>query len=224
MKDAVLIKGNKFGLTIILNDTLDLSVIKQSLYNKLNDSRNFFGQAKVSISFQGRKLTEKEQNNLVEIIQEASDLDIICIVDENHNSQIISKDNTNKPKSIIPEESAIFHKGTLRSGQELIVDSSIIIMGNVHPGAKVSAKGNVIVIGNLNGYVHAGNNGNDQSFIVALKMSPTQLRIGKIIGRAPDKIEDNNNNPKIAYAEDKRIFIEDINRNIYKDLNILNYN
>ena len=123
----------------------------------------------------------------------------------------------------VDENSAIFHKGTLRSGQEINVDTSIIIMGNVHPGAKVSAKGNVIVIGNLEGYVHAGRDGNEGAFIVAIRMNPTGLRIGRILGRASD----NNDlfdkaKPKIAFAEDKRIFIEDINRTIYNDLNILN--
>ena len=51
MKDAVLIKGNRYGLTIILDEIQDFLVIKEALYNKLNDSKKFFGKGKVTITF-----------------------------------------------------------------------------------------------------------------------------------------------------------------------------
>lgn len=262
MKDAILIKGNKHGLTIIINDKVDFSTIKQALYKKLNDSRKFFGSSKVSLTFEGKTLSVDEQQSLIEIIQKASDLDIVCIIDsllgtphvlerenitnfqemenkhyndvqiEHYNDIQNTKsnyiDNSIKAASIpenvpIPENAAIFHKGTLRSGQEIISDSSIIIMGNVHNGASVSAKGNVIVIGKLSGCVHAGKDGNQSSFVVALNMSPTQLRIADIFGRSPDKKSKILNIPQIAYVEDERIIIENINRNIYQNLNFINY-
>ncbi|PKM95927.1 MAG: septum site-determining protein MinC [Firmicutes bacterium HGW-Firmicutes-1] len=279
MKDAILIKGNKYGLTIIINDMFDIRTIQEALYKKLNDSRKFFGSSKVSLSFEGKALTAEEQKTLIEIVQNASDLDIICIMDSTQDiSPVVEKEqttnlqemeNTNKHSNenessnkhsnemestnskknkyeievksskrpvskssknsndssvmeVIPESAAIFHKGTLRSGQEIIANSSIIIMGNVHNGASVSAKGNVIVIGKLNGCVHAGKDGNETSFVVALNMSPTQLRIADVFGRSPDKKSKIISIPQIAYVEDERIIIENINRNIYENLNFIN--
>lgn len=277
MKDAILIKGNKYGLTIIINELVAFEAVKDALFKKLNDSRKFFGKSKVSLTFEGKSLSIDEQKILIEIIESASDLDILCIIDsqqetENakalvsqileHKKNVINlpeaepknfnnmelkeenilKDETisnsvpirkepkkqvNKTKFIdntLPESTAIFHKGTLRSGQEVISESSIIVMGNVHNGATVAAKGNVIVIGKLNGCVHAGKDGNEGAFVVALNMSPTQLRIADVFGRAPDKKGSKLiSTPQIAFVEDERIVIENINRNIYESLNFINY-
>lgn len=236
MKDIVLIKGNKYGLTIFIDEQVDFTLIKEALYNKLNDSRKFFGNSKVTLSFEGRNLSDEEQKELINVIQNASDLDIICVIDDSNlriknpkyaiaqisepKVLLNKKDNiVNKTSQNIPENAAIFHKGTLRSGQEIVTESSIIIMGNVHYGASIVAKGNVIVIGKLNGCVHAGKDGNLSSFIVALNMNPTQMRIADVIGRSPDKKSKKTiNTPQIAYVEDERIIIENINRNIYENL------
>lgn len=244
MKDSILIKGNKYGLSIIMNDHHDFDTIKQDLFSKLDNSRKFFGSSKVSLSFEGRQLTAQEQRDLVEIVQSASDLDIICVMDsefEEESKKIIAinepiinkkaivvqenkKSSTEVANEINPENAAVFHKGTLRSGQEVISESSIIVMGNVHFGAKVAAKGNVIVIGKLNGAVHAGKDGNEKAFIVALNMSPTQLRIANVFGRAPDKRSKKIIViPQIAFVEEEHIVIENINRNIYDNLNFINH-
>lgn len=278
MKDAILIKGNKYGLTIIINEEVSFDEIQEALYKKLNDSRKFFGKSKVSLTFEGKNLTLDEQKTLIEIIEQASDLDILCIIDSQQetenakalvtrileqknnvislqeaetkkviNQQSVIADNETvidessyikpikkeikkeavKSKLIdhrLPESTAIFHKGTLRSGQEVISESSIIVMGNVHNGATVAAKGNVIVIGKLNGCVHAGKDGNEDAFVVALNMSPTQLRIADVFGRAPDKKgSKSSSTPQIAFVEDERIVIENINRNIYESLKFINY-
>lgn len=224
MKDVVLIKGNKYGLTIILDEVADFTIIKETLFKKINDAKKFFGQAKVSITFQGRELSDAEQKMLVDIIQEASDLEIICIIDETTEEEIEPKEIMKKTEKIVSLNTAVFHRGTLRSGQELAVDSSIIIMGDVNPGAKVTAKGNIIVIGSLKGYAHAGKGGEESAFVVALDMKPTQIRIGKYIARSPDKFEKVKTEPKIAFLENKQIFIEDINNDIYKELQLINYN
>jgi septum site-determining protein MinC len=223
MKDVVLIKGNQYGLTIILDKIVDFVIIKKALYKKINEAKKFFGQAKVSITFKGRDLTDDEQKILVNIIGEASDLEVICIIDDTEKDLSASKLIRQKEK-IVSLNTAIFHRGTLRSGQEIIVDSSIIIMGDVNPGAKVIAKGNVIVVGSLKGYAHAGENGEKSAFVVALDMKPTQIRIGKVIARSPDKFEKAKTEPKIAFLENNQIFIEDINNDIYNELKLINYN
>lgn len=242
MKDAILIKGNKYGLSIILNDQLAFTDIEKALYSKLDSSRKFFGSSKVTLSFEGRKLSENEQKTLINVVQAASDLDIVCVVDNDEDTRSKQKNNKNvidiqehkmipkddistiSDRQIIPESAAIFHKGTLRSGQEVVAQSSVIIMGNVNCGAKVIAKGNVIVIGKLNGYVHAGKDGNNQAFIVALNMNPTQLRIGDIFGRAPDKRSKKLIViPQIAFVNEEQIVIENINHNIYDNLKFINY-
>ncbi len=122
----------------------------------------------------------------------------------------------------MPKEAAIFHQGTLRSGQELNVDSGIVIIGDVNPGAKVTAQGNIIVIGSLKGYAHAGCGGVDDACVFALNMQPTQIRISRVIARSPDKFSNEPTKPQLAFLEDNRIVIDEIHNSLYKDFTMLN--
>ncbi len=80
----------------------------------------------------------------------------------------------------------MFYKGTLRSGQVFEADGSVVVLGDVNPGGKVVAKGSVIVLGSLKGNIFAGVDGNENAFVVALEMSPMQIKIGDIIARSSD--------------------------------------
>jgi septum site-determining protein MinC len=223
MNDIVLIKGNKTGLTIMLNDSVSMALIKKTLYEKLCQSKKFFGNSKITLSFKGRELNDMEYSELIDIVGEATNLEIMCVIDENTNHPIFEDEEISHQPLENDSSGAIFHKGTLRSGQELVVDASVIIIGNIHTGATVISKGNVIVIGELKGTVYAGSEGNQNSFIVALKMNPLQLKIGDIFGRSSNLKPKDLDKPKIAFVENNRIFIEKINRNIYKDIDFLNY-
>ena len=113
-----------------------------------------------------------------------------------------------------------FYKGTLRSGQVLESDSSIIILGDVNPGAKILSAGNVVVLGSLKGTVYAGIKGNPNAFVVALEMHPVQIKIGDIIARCADKPKKlSTPETKIAYVDGKNIYIEPLNREVLNDLN-----
>ena len=80
------------------------------------------------------------------------------------------------------------HRGTLRSGDHLDVEGSLLILGDVNPGARVSAGGDVRVWGRLRGVAHAGVSGNRQARIVALQLRPVQLRIADAVARGPEDL------------------------------------
>ena len=77
------------------------------------------------------------------------------------------------------------HQGTLRSGDLLETDSSVLILGDVNPGARVVAGGHVLVWGTLRGVAHAGSGGDQAARIVALQLRPLQLRIAAAVARGP---------------------------------------
>ena len=117
-----------------------------------------------------------------------------------------------------------FYKGTLRSGQVLESETSIIILGDVNPGARVISKGNVIVLGTLKGNIYVGAAGNENAFVAALSMEPMQIRIGDVIARCSDngpvKKKKTEDKPKIAYVEDGNIYIEPITKEVLNDINL----
>lgn len=80
------------------------------------------------------------------------------------------------------------HQGTLRAGDHLEVEGTLLVLGDVNPGARVSAGGHVLVWGRLRGTAHAGCHGDAGASIVALQLRPLQLRIATAVARGPDEL------------------------------------
>ena len=97
---------------------------------------------------------------------------------------------------------------TIRSGQRIDFEGSIVVLGDVNGGAEVVAEGNIIVLGNLRGFAHAGAKGNRSAFIAANSITPTQLRIADIILRSIEEKKDIGNSYEIAKLEMGTIVIE----------------
>lgn len=82
-----------------------------------------------------------------------------------------------------PDARVIF--ATLRSGQRIDTEHTLVIFGDVNSGAELVAGGDIIVLGALRGVAHAGafDESGGGRVIVALQLEPTQLRIGTVITR-----------------------------------------
>ena len=227
VNQSVVIKSNKYGLIVILDKELDFARLKQEVAEKFQSSAKFFGNAQMAISFQGRKLSLEEEMELVEAITDNCQIKVVSIVDENKATEEAMKQALEKQEEqadLMNLQDGRFYKGTLRSGQVLESETSIIILGDVNPGARVISKGNVIVLGSLKGNIFVGAAGNENAFVAALSMDPMQIRIGDIIARCADgtsgkkkKAEDK---PKIAYVEDGNIYIEPITKEVLNDINL----
>ena len=82
----------------------------------------------------------------------------------------------------------LFHHGTLRSGDHLQSDRSILLYGDVNPGARISSAADVLVWGRLRGVAHAGCDGSTSARIMALQLRPLQLRIADVVARGPEDL------------------------------------
>ena len=221
MKNSVMIKGNKYGIVVVLDESKDFNELKEELKNKFAESSKFFNNSSsMAISFEGKKLTFEEEREILDMISENTELNIVCVMDdtdeEKHRKCV--EDAMNNASDATGGQ---FYKGTLRSGQVLESDSSIVILGDVNPGAKVMSAGNVVILGSLKGTVYAGINGNPNAFVVALEMYPVQIKIGDIIARCADKPKKlSKPETKIAYVDGGNIYIEPLSREVLNDLNI----
>ena len=100
---------------------------------------------------------------------------------------------------------------TLRGGQAIETEGSVIVFGNVNPGAQITAGGSVDIRGTCRGVVHAGAAGDSTAFIIADHLMPTQIRIANYVARSPDEPEDFGKAER-AYVKDGQIVIEPIER------------
>ena len=221
MRNAVVLKGNKAGMTVILDEDLSFEELIQALEMKFKETSRFWGSAQMTLTLEGRTLTPKEELQIVNTITENSNIEVMCLIDSDANRIERCEKALNEKLMELSSATGQFYKGMLRSGDVLESESSIVIIGDVEKGARVAAKGNVIILGSLKGTVHAGVAGNINAVIVAFEMAPDQVKIsdmnfqkaksGKLLGRGPMMI----------LVENGRICSEAIKKNFFSSLNFI---
>jgi septum site-determining protein MinC len=122
---------------------------------------------------------------LVERVQAETALGLVAAAALGLETSLSQPDATAELARAEPQRLTI-HRGTLRSGDHLEVEGSLLVLGDVNPGARVSAAGDVRIWGRLRGVAHAGRGGNTKARIVALQLRPLQLRIAGAVARGPD--------------------------------------
>lgn len=218
-ENAVIFKGTKEGLYIILKEDMDMDTIKSNLDWKIKPSKRFFEGARI-MNFKGKKLTQGEFDELKDVIEQEYGMTVVGSYNEKSFDNKPENFELKKPDLLeqLPFENV--HKGdtltvrsTLRSGQLIQYKGDVVVIGDVNPGAHIKAGGSVIIMGTMRGIVQAGAGGDYSTFIVAYKMQPTQLRIGDIITRAPDGLGSKCSNPEIAMVKQGMIVVEPYLRN-----------
>ena len=227
MQQPVVLKSNKYGINLILNDDMEFKELLQCIIDKFKESEGFFKNAKMAISFEGRKLTQEEEFQIVEAITENSSVNIICILDNDQLKEELVRQKIEQFEEEQAGRTGEFYKGTLRSGQVLDCETSVVVIGDVNPGAKVISKGNIVILGALKGNAYAGANGNELAFVAALDMDPVQIKIGEVIGRSADKTGNDKKKkkqqappaePQVAIVKDGNIYIEPITKGLLNSI------
>ena len=224
----VVIKSSKNGINLVLDDKLPFTELLEEIKKKFIDSEKFFKNAHIAISFEGRALSQEEQFEIIEMIQQCTTITIICILDHAEPMAEVMQRRINAYQESHSPQTGQFYKGTLRSGQQIESETSMVVLGDVNPGAKVIAKGNIVILGALKGIAYAGANGDSGCFVAALEMDPVQIKIGDHIGRSADKKEPSKGLrrkvktetavPQIATVYHQQILIEPISSGLLKNI------
>lgn len=96
-----------------------------------------------------------------------------------------------------------FYKGSLRSGQKIEFEGSLVIIGDVNSGAEVIAEENIVVLGILRGLAHSGAKGNKDAIIAAEKILSPQIRIADKIAELERKNLDKEIIKTFAFLNEK---------------------
>ena len=70
MRNAVIIKSFQNGISVYLNEEIPFLDLLDEVVFKFRESRNFFKNAKMAISLEGRTLTEEEERMVLNAICE----------------------------------------------------------------------------------------------------------------------------------------------------------
>ena len=161
-----------------------------------------------------RVLTNEQETILVDEIVQNAGIHVICIVDEAKETEEYYKKAVTHALEKQKQEEGMFYRGTLRSGQVLETESSVVVIGDVNPGAQVISKGNIVILGCCMGSIYAGASGDGNCFAAALTMKPMQVRIADKAARSAivKKVDTGEYpvEPKIIYIKEEHLQIKPI--------------
>ena len=192
-ENYVIFKGTKDGVTVIFDPEVSFETLCTQLEKKVAEAGKFFDNVKTSLAFKGRVIIAKHTT-----------MEITFVKTENNEIKRLSD---LLEKELAPFNLAKFHKGSLRNGQKIEFEGSVIVVGDVNPGAEIKAGGNIIILGQLKGMAHAGCKGMTDAFVSAIYMAPVQLRIADIITRFPEENKKGPKPPEYAFVQDGQIFV-----------------
>ena len=175
----------------------------QDLNKKLKDLKKMYKDETTPIRVVGKILSNKEMEEIRDVI--TNEINVEVTFDSPTTLGLHSI--TRSYKKDVGTSETTFHKGSLRSGQKLEVEGSVVIIGDVNSGAEVIAADNIAVIGTLRGLAHAGAKGNKEAIITASTLEAVQLRISNIV-REIDRDEEEIHKNAYVFVYEDNIVIE----------------
>lgn len=221
MHNAVVIKSSKAGMAVILDPDLPFGELLEAIGKKFRESARFWGSVQMTLTLEGRELTAAQEFAIVDTITKNSQIEVLCLLDTDAERIERCEKALNDKLMELNSQTGQFYRGTLKRGDCLESEASIVIIGNVDHGARVTAKGNVIVLGELKGTVTAGVSGNPQAVVLALDMAPLQIRIGDLSSRFNERNKRLGRGPMIALVEDGAIVMRSLKKSFLN--NMLNF-
>ncbi len=201
MKNCVTIHLKKNELIIKLKEEADQAEIIAELTKKLTELKKLYKEDKTPIIVTGKILKNKEIDEIQELIKSKIEVEIDFDMPKSLGLHSIKK--TFEKEIAISETK--FHRGSLRSGQKIETEGSLVIIGDVNSGAEVMASDNIIVLGALRGLAHAGAKGNKQAIIAAGLVDTVQIRIANVVKEIDRDEEPRHKQAYISIDKDKII-------------------
>ena len=190
-------------VVIKINDETEFTDIEKEVRKKVNQLKKIYKEDKTPIRVIGKVLKNKEIEQIETIIKDILDVDVEFDMPREMGLSNIKKTFLSE----ITTSETKFHKGSLRSGQKIEEERSIVILGDVNSGAEVIASDNIVVLGTLRGLAHAGAKGNKQAIIAAGRLDTVQMRIANIV-REFNREEEPLRKLAYAYVDKDKIVIE----------------
>lgn len=173
MKNTVIIKGNKYGITIVLDKEVEFSQLTKDLSTKLDNAEDFFDSDKqLAVAFEGRTLSNEEMDELLEVIKNNSKLNIQYVMEQNNELEVTFFDIIQTAKMIDDEEkeqaklasaqinsiysdtilddNGIADDITDKNFDDNTIHDGLFYRGTLRSGQSLEAKNSIVIIGDVN--------------------------------------------------------------------------
>ena len=180
MKNTVVLKMFSSGISVIMDESIPFEELVSDVAKKFKENEDFFKNAAFAISLEGRQLTIEEEKMILDAITENSKINVLCLMGKDDEKNIRFTGVKNNLTFGQDENCGQFYRGSLKNGESIDTENSIVILGDVEKGCAVNSTKDIVILGNLMGSCWAGSNGNNNHFVVALSMEPESLKIGNL--------------------------------------------
>lgn len=203
MRNCINVSQKSNLIVIKISEDAEVEEIMFQLKRKVMQLKKFLKDEKIPIKICGKVLKNKEIEMIEDIIERYLNVDVDFDMPKEMGLHNIKKTFAQE----VSTSETKFHRGSLRSGQRIEEDGSIVILGDVNSGAEVIASDNIIVLGTLRGLAHAGAKGNRQAIIGAGRLDAAQIRISNIV-REFNREEEPMHKQAYVYVYEDKIEIE----------------
>ena len=199
MSSCISISIKKNQVVIKIEENAEQREIISELRRKILELKNLYKDDKTPILITGKVLKNREMDEIQSIIKKFIDVQV-----EFDSPKVLGLHGIKKTfyKEVATSETK-FHKGSLRSGQRIEFEGSLVIIGDVNAGAEVVAGENIVILGVLRGLAHAGAKGNKDAIIEASEIEAVQIRIADKVKEIEKNDEEIRKVKTSAYINDK---------------------
>lgn len=215
MSSIVKIKSYPNGIRVQMDPECSFEEIAEGVEMKFRESRKFFGNKSVAISFEGRFLSFEEEDILCDIISDNTDMEIICVIEPDEEIDNFFQSAIRNMRDEFERNDICFYKKSIINEEIIDCKKDIVIIGDVNPGCTVVSDGSIFVFGGLYGAAFAGVSDPEDEIsdkvILAMEMAPEELKIGSIFYEPVKKNKWGIRAkivPQVAYASNDKINIE----------------
>ncbi len=212
-------KIKKTDLFIVLNEEAAFDDILIELVEKLQDVKKLFKNDKINVFFSGRELTDEEEEAVFTAIEQTG-LNLVVYGEELYfepsmpeltfsEEEVLEKSKNLEEEQDPQKQPTFFQNGSLRSGRRIDFAGSVVLLGDLNAGAEIVAQGNIIILGACRGMVHAGAKGDNNAYIFAQQLTPTQIRISEMVTYLNTDKNDVHV-PSYAYIDENKIYVAKI--------------
>ena len=199
----ITISMRKNNIVIKIKEEATYKDVIEELNKKLPKLKEMYKEEKNPINVVGKILKIKEMEEIRKLISDKIHVDISFESPEELGLAGIKK----VYEQDVADSITRLFRGSLRSGQKLEFEGSLVIIGDVNSGAEVIASDNIIIVGTLRGLAHAGAKGNKMAIIAANSIEGPQVRIANVVKEIEKS--DITTQKQYAYVEEDTIILEE---------------
>jgi len=221
--DKVTIKSYPNGISLYIDKNANFKDVLLEISNKFKKGADFFKDATLVLSIEGRILSIEEERLVLQAIEYNSKLTICSIagkdeiVERLFENRIKKLQKISSLNQITVKENKII-RGSLSNLQSVESNTTIIVMGNVEKGCSVTSEKDIIILGALYGEAIAGIDKNMDHFIFASLMEPERISIGNYFFECNKKnMKKIKKTPQIAHINDSNLIIEQVDRDLFEE-------